>query len=166
MPTPFKAMLFFLSEIAKENHNQDLSCPACGERVCIMKHGFYLRYLFCGSEMIPIQRYCCGNPFCDRRTFSCLPHPFLPLIRLPLCALKTILDMVQDHKMTIAAVARACRMEWSMIYRALKTGRRLFDWMKKEAAAASWGPSACLDPDQQWQEFTLSVSYAFYPDRC
>jgi len=165
MPTPFKAILFFLSEVAKENHNQEPCCPFCGERICVTKHGFYLRYLFCGSDMIPIQRYCCGNPLCDRRTFSCLPHPFLPLIRLPLCVLKTLLEMVRDLKMTIAAVARACHMQWSRIYRALTTGRRLFGWIKKEAAAASWGPSACFDPDQHWQEFTLSVSYAFYPHR-
>jgi len=115
--------------------------------------------------MIPIQRYRCGNPFCDRKTFSCLPHPFLPLIRLPLCVLKTMLDMVQDLNMTIAAVARAWRMEWSRIYRTLKTAKQLFDWIKKEADAASWGPSACLNPDQHWREFTLSVSYAFYPHR-
>jgi hypothetical protein len=165
MPTPFTSMLFFLSEIAKENHNQAPTCPVCGERICIAKNGFYLRYLFGSFEMLPIQRYCCGNPLCPRKTFSCLPHPFLPLIRLPLCVLKAILDMVQDLKMTIAAVARACRMEWSRIYKALKTGRRLFGWMKKEAAAASWGPSACFDPDKHWQEFTLSVSYAFYPHR-
>ncbi|RKY10841.1 MAG: hypothetical protein DRP52_06790 [Planctomycetota bacterium] len=165
MPTPFKAMLFFLSEIAKENHNQEPSCPTCGERYCIIKHGFYRRYLFYGSEMIPIQRHCCGNPLCDRRTFSCLPHPFLPLIRLPLCALKALLDMVRDFKMSIAAVARALRMHWPTVNRALQTGRKLFAWLGRQAAGASWRPSACLDPDQHWQEFIISISYAFYPDR-
>ncbi len=166
MPTPFKAMLFFLSEIAKENHNQNPFCPVCGERICIIKHGFYYRYLFCGSQMAPIQRYCCGNPLCYRKTFSCLPHPFLPLIRQPLCALKAILNMVQDFKMTIAAVARTLRLAWPTINRALKTGQKLFGWLHRQAPAASWGPSVCLAPDQHWQEFTFSVSYAFYPDRC
>lgn len=166
MTPPFKAMLFFLSQVAKKNFELDPSCPVCGEGACITKHGYYLRYLFYGSEMIPIQRYCCGNPLCHRKTFSCLPHPFLPFIRLPLCALKAMLDMVQDCKMTTATVARACQMGWRRVYRVLHTARRLFDWIKKEAAAASWGPSACLDPDRHWPEFTRSISYAFYPRRC
>jgi len=165
MPTPFETMLFYLSEIAKEKHNQTPFCPTCGESVCIIKHGFYLRYLFCGFEMIAIQRYSCGNPFCHRITFSNLPHPFLPFIRLPLCVLEAMLKMVQDYKMTTAAVARSCKMGWRRVYRVLHTARRLFGWIKIEAAAALWGPSACLDPDRQWLEFTRAISYAFYPLR-
>lgn len=166
MPTPFENMLLHLSEIAKEKQNQTPCCPTCGECVCIIKHGFYMRYLFEDFEMIAIQRYRCDNPLCHRITFSNLPHPFLPFIRLPLCALKAMLKMVQDYKMTIAAVARSCKMRWRRVYRVLHTARQLFNWIKKEAAAALWGPSACLDPNRYWIEFTRAISYAFYPRRC
>lgn len=165
MPTPLKTMLLFLSQIAKENHNPAPFCPVCGERVCIIKHGFYWRYLFDGSAQTSIQRYCCGNPHCHRKTFSCLPHPFLPLIRLPLCVLRAILDMLQNYKMTIAAAGRACRMKWPTVKRVLKTAKKLFGWIHRQAPSASWGPSACLNANKNWQEFILSISYAFYPDR-
>ncbi len=85
MPTPFKSMLFYLSEIAKTNNYREPFCPICGERLCITKHGFYRRYLFYGSEQTGIQRYCCGNPDCPRKTFSCLPHPFFYRLSACLC---------------------------------------------------------------------------------
>jgi len=52
MPTPFKSMLFYLSEIAKTNNYREPFCPICGERLCITKHGFYRRYSF----MVPSRR--------------------------------------------------------------------------------------------------------------
>ena len=163
MTAPFTAMLLILSEVAKQNSASTPFCPVCGERICITKHGFYRRYLFDNSDMIAVQRYCCGNPFCPRKTFSCPPHPFLPFIRLPFCLLQAMLTMIS--KMTVAGVARRCGLQWCRTYRLLKQAGHLFDWIKKETAAATWGPSACLDPPGRWQEFTMSISYRFYPKR-
>lgn len=165
MPTPLEAMLVRLSEVAKEKLDANVLCPSCGERHCFIKHGFYHRYLFTGDETTKIQRYRCLNPSCSRCTFSCLPHPFLPIIRWPLCALMAVLSLLEQPNETIASVGRSCGKSWATIQRAARTAQRLRQWLAQEARAALWGPSLCLGPKQTWPSFTHALSFAFFPGR-
>lgn len=165
MTTPLAAMLEHLSEVAKQKLVSDVVCPTCGDRYCFIKHGHYRRYLFAGSDTVKIQRYRCRNPDCPRGTFSCLPHPFLPVIRLPLCALITILTLVEKENTTIAAVARSCAKSWAVIQRAVDSAQKLRGWLAKPAQAALWGPSPCLCPKRHWGAFTRALSFAFFPER-
>jgi ssDNA-binding Zn-finger/Zn-ribbon topoisomerase 1 len=166
MPDPLWTILVRADEVAKENLTPPVACPACGERDCIIKHGFYQRYTFTGEDLTRIQRFRCLNRRCPRCTFSCLPHPFLPIMRLPLCALWAIVAMVEKDSATIAAVARAWRKTWITAKRALACARRLRRWIAAEAPAAAWAPSPCLNPARQWGTFVRSLSFAFYPARC
>lgn len=159
MSHPLSSMLEHVDEIAKQNPPQQVVCPTCGERHCHIKHGFYKRYLFTGNDCIKIQRYRCLNSSCPRCTFSCLPHPFLPIIRLPLCVLFAIVDMVENAQATIAGVARACGRTWATVRRALDTGGRLRRWMRSEGAVP------CLNPARDWSAFTRAFSFAFFPGR-
>jgi hypothetical protein len=165
MSDPLLNMLVCVDEIAKQNLIPEIVCPTCGERHCFIKHGFYLRYQFAGDGMVKIQRYRCLNIDCPRCTFSCLPHPFLPIIRLPLCALLAILAMVENNSATIAAASRAWHRSWASIKRALHIARRLRRFMQAQAHAASWAPSPCLDPARHWGAFSRAFSFAFYPQR-
>lgn len=159
MSHPLTSMLERVDEIAKKNFTPQVVCPTCGERHCHIKHGFYRRYLFASSDCVKIQRYRCLNSACPRCTFSCLPHPFLPIVRLPLCVLFAITELVENAQATIAAVARACGRSGSTIRRAADTGARLRRWMQSESA------SPCLNPGRRWSAFTRAFSFAFFPDR-
>ena len=67
------------------NMNADgVKCVYCGDD-SVWKHGYYFRKWFydlgCSPEPVLVPRYLCKNPRC-RRTFSCLPYPLLPYIRI------------------------------------------------------------------------------------
>jgi transposase-like protein len=69
MSSPLYATLLAANQIAKENVLSECVCPSCGERHLLIKWGFYGRYLFCGGEMIRVQRFKClfsGSSPCDK----------------------------------------------------------------------------------------------------
>ncbi len=165
MPNPLTTILAVASAVAKNKVESLIVCPCCGERFCLIKHGFYERYVFSGADTVKIQRHRCLNDRCTRQTFSCLPHPFLPVIRLPLCFLLELLDQVLDQGRSIGQVARDCGMHWAVIRRALQRAVQLKVWMNKEAVVARWGPSPCFGPQRSWTLFAQSVSFAFFPEQ-
>ncbi len=63
MPTLWNSLLYFLSEITRENCTTLICCPLCGNSDSYVKCGFYSRYLF-DNELIKIQRYRCDNALC------------------------------------------------------------------------------------------------------
>lgn len=155
-------MLSSLSDVAKEKQAPEVVCPVCGERHRLIKHGFYRRYLFSGDETIRIQRYRCYNGRCPRRTFSILPHPLLPVWRVPLCFLLTLLALHEGSGHAINALARATATTWSTLRRRIAAARRLRSWLAAESRAGTWGASPCLAPHRFWSGFTQGLSHAFF----
>jgi hypothetical protein len=165
MSAPLKEILVFLSSIAKKGQVAEILCPKCGERHRITKYGFYFRYLFTGGEMVPIQRYCCGNRECPRRTFSILPHPFLPILRISLCFLMTLLEVREREGLTVNRLATVIGSTWSTVRRMLRTAVSVRRWFSREQEVALWRPSPCLHPQIHWTAFTQAFSWAFFPNR-
>jgi hypothetical protein len=165
MSAPLREILVFLSSIAKEKQIVEILCPKCGERHRVTKYGFYFRYLFTGGEMTAIQRYCCGNRECPRRTFSILPHPFLPILRVSLCFLITLLDVREKEGRTVTRLAAITGSTWSTIRRMLCTAVAVRQWLSREQEVALWRPSPCLNPQLHWTVYTQAFSWAFFPNR-
>ena len=154
---PWSSLITVLSEITRENSDLIICCTCCGNRHTYVKWGFYKRYLFNG-ELINIQRYRCDNDLCPCKTFSVLPHAFLPCIRASVCMLMHILKLhKQGH--TIAAIARYTGSSWQKIQRWITKGSELKNWVKQEYAVSC----PCLAPARQWPSFTRDLSWAFYP---
>jgi hypothetical protein len=165
MSTPLREILVFLSSIAKEEQTAEILCPKCGERHRVTKYGFYSRYLFSGGELTAIQRHCCGNRECPRRTFSILPHPFLPILRVSLCFLMMLLEVREREGQTVSHLAAVIGSTWSTVRRMLRRAAVVRQWFSREQEVALWGPSPCFDPRLHWTAFTQAFSWAFFPDR-
>lgn len=112
---PWSSLIAVLSEITRKNSDLIVCCTHCGNRHNFVKWGFYSRYLF-NDELINIQRYRCDNDLCPCKTFSILPHAFLPYIRASVCMLMYILKMFKRGR-TIAAIARYTGSTWQKIQR-------------------------------------------------
>lgn len=130
MPTPWNSLLYFLSEITRENYNALICCPHCGNRNLYVKYGFYSRYLF-DNNLIKIQRYRCDNDLCPHKTFSILPHAFLRINRASLCMLMHVLELYEQGN-KIASIARDTGSNWSRTQRWIKKAREIKDWLSKE----------------------------------
>jgi hypothetical protein len=164
MPTPLKAILRFTSQVAKQNIAPEFVCPACGERHRLIKWGSYTRYLFDGDDTIEIQRVRCLNQQCPRSTFNVLPHPFLPILRMPLCFLTALLDMHQEGS-TISELAARSGKSWAVIRRCLSMARRILRFLHETVQTFLGMSSPCLCPATCWPRFTQMFSWAFFP-RC
>jgi transposase-like protein len=161
MIAPLQAILWSASCIAKQNLISDVVCPQCGERRLVIKWGCYHRYLFDGDETAAIQRFRCLNRHCSRFTFSVLPHPFLPVMRMPLCFLLALLSLHQKG-CSIARLARAAGKRWAVVRRCLTVGCRVKAFLNDEFADIG---SPCLQPTIVWTAFVQRFSWAFFPNR-
>jgi hypothetical protein len=164
MPSPLQAILLSAIWIAKQNLISRIVCPQCGERRCLIKWGFYRRYLFAGDDTVMIQRIGCLNRRCPRRTFSVLPHPLLPVLRVPLCFLLTLLTMHQ-RGCTIAQLVRKSGKSWPVVRRCLAAAGRVQTFLQKEAATILGTASPCLQAAACWTAFTRALSWALFPKR-
>lgn len=161
MTTPLPAILWSASCVAKQNLISDVVCPQCGERRLVIKWGHYHRYLFDGDKACAIQRFRCLNRHCSRFTFSVLPHPFLPVLRVPLCFLLALLSLHQKGH-SIACLARAAGKRWAVIRRCLTVACRVKAFLNNEFADIG---SPCLQPAMVWTAFVQRFSWAFFPNR-
>lgn len=161
MTTPLQAILCSASFVAKQNLIADVICPQCGERHLIIKWGCYYRYLFDSDETAAIPRFRCLNRQCSRCTFSVLPHPFLPVLRVPLCFLLALL-VLRQKGCSIARMAREAGKRWTVIRRCLLIARRVRALLNNELADIG---SPCLKPTLAWTAFTQRFSWAFFPKR-
>ncbi len=150
-------------QASDESFSPEIVCPSCGNRHMISSLGSYERRQVPGSGLTKIMRYRCLDPVCPRKTFSALPHPFLPVLRHKLCTLRKIAELSQKHSK--AAIAKASGLTWGVVRRAISRGRQICEWMKNEAPAAAWGQSPCLSPSNLWVSFTRSLSVFLFPDR-
>jgi transposase-like protein len=154
---PWSSLITVLSEITRENSDLIICCTHCGNRHNFVKWGFYSRYLF-NDELINIQRYRCDNDLCPCKTFSILPHAFLPCIRASVCMLMYILKMFKQGR-TIAAIARHTGSTWQKIQRWLTKAMAVKKWFEQEYT----GTSPCLSQNRNWSSFTRDFSWAFCP---
>ena len=158
MPSPLHDILLAADQIAKKNLISETICPGCGEKHRLIKWGTYTRYLFQGEDTVRIQRFRCLNSRCYRFTFSILPHPFLPILRLPLCFFLTMLALYQDG-CSVADLARQSGKGWPVIKRALAFAGRIQTFLQDELFAP------CLQPAVAWTRFTQAFSWALFPQR-
>jgi len=161
MSNPLQAILLYTSCVAKQNLISEIVCPECGERHRLTKWGFYIRYLFHGDDSTHIQRFRCLNRQCPRFTFSILPHPLLPVVRVPLCFMLMLLSMNQKG-CSVAHLARKSGKSWPVIRRALKMAKRFQSFLQNEVLGV---PSPCLQPAASWTVFTHAFSWALFPGR-
>jgi hypothetical protein len=162
-PLSWMAMLPVLVLKAKQNFKPDLCCPLCHEHRRIVRYGRYWRYFYESHERMAVQRYACRNPACPRRTFSVLPHAYLPMLRIPLCLQ---LELYRRHVVdcqSINRLARALHHGWNTIRRAVDLARRLLDWCRREITAEAMDPWPCRPV--RWPAFCRAFSYAFMPAR-
>jgi len=159
MHRPWSSLITFLSEITRENYNSIIRCTHCGNRHTYVKWGFYCRYLF-NDELINIQRYRCDNDLCPQKTFSILPHAFLPIIRISLCMLIYVLKMYEQGD-TIAGIAQHTGSNWPRMQRWIAKALSIREWFECEYSRAS----PCLSQAVRWSSFIRDFSWAFYPDR-
>ena len=156
---PWSSLITVLSKITRENSSAVIQCPHCGNRHCYTKWGHYSRYLF-NDELVNIQRYRCYNDRCLRKTFSILPHAFLPIIRASVCMLMYVLTMYEKG-CCIAQISRETGSTWPRIQRWICKAFWIRGWLKKEYGQVS--PCCCHAAN--WFSFTRNFSWAFYPAR-
>ncbi len=159
MPGTWNLLITALSDITRKNSHVLICCPHCGNRHTYVKWGFYRRYLF-NDKLVNIQRYRCDNDLCSQKTFSILPHAFLPVIRASLCMLMYILRMYEQGG-NIADIARHTSNTWARIKRWIGKAISIREWLRKECNHAS----PCWFKIDQWPYFVRDFSWAFYPDR-
>jgi len=156
MPQSLAAILTHFQIVA----NNNVRCPVCQEQERICKNGHYPRYRFIGNSREMIPRYLCKNPRCPRVSFSILPHPFLPWLRVSLCLLAALGELWTTGHHTIAALARQVNVSWQTMRRWLARALWLRQWRAREndLALAGWRP--CADPRRGWTPFTQALSHA------
>ena len=159
MPELWSSFLTVLSDMTRENCDSFICCPHCGNRHAYVKWGFYRRYLF-NDELMPIQRYRCDNDLCPQKTFSVLPHAFLPILRASLCMLMYILKKYEQGK-SIAGIARSTDSNWPRMQRWIAKAVSVRNWLKHEYGSTS----PCRLKINQWTLFARDFSWAFYPNR-
>ncbi len=155
----WNSLITILSEITRKNCESFVCCTHCGNRHTYIKWGFYRRYLF-NDEEINIQRYRCDNDLCPQKTFSILPHAFLPIVRVSLCMLMYILKMYEQGN-TIADITRQTGSTWPRIQRWIAKAVSIRPWLRQVYGNVS----PCLSSDRRWSSFTRDFSWAFYPER-
>ena len=157
MHHPWSSLITVLSKMTRESCDLFVCCTHCGNRHTYVKSGFYRRYLF-NDELVKIQRYRCDNDLCPRKTFSILPHAFLPVIRASLCMLFYILKRYEKGD-TIAGIARHTGSNWPRMQRWIIKALSIRDWIQKECDNIF----PCLSKNRGWASFTRDFSWAFYP---
>jgi len=159
MPPTWNSLISFLSEITRKNRSSIVQCTHCGNRRAYIKWGCYRRYLF-DDELINIQRYRCDNDLCHRKTFSILPHAFLPIERASVCMLMYVLTLYEQGD-SIPQIAKKTANTWPRIKRWIAKALSLRDWLQTEYGQTC--PGFCQTAD--WFSFTRDFTWAFYPAR-
>ena len=162
-PLSWMTILLTCLSNAKQNIEPHIRCPHCNERIRIARHGCYWRFRFESDDKMAVARFRCRNPDCPRCTFSRLPHPYLPLIRIPVCVL---MDLYQRHVVdgkSVSDCARYVGCRWNTARRALDLAKRLLVWIGQEVIAGTLSCQPCQP--SEWPLLTRAYSYAFLPGR-
>ena len=159
MPLTLADILAHFVRVANEN----VCCSTCRERERICKNGHYRRFRFTGNVLEKVPRYLCKNPACPRVSFSILPRPFLPRLRVSLCFLATLWDLWRSGGHTLAALARQAGLPWMTLRRRLHQAEWVCPWIGREENEALAGVHPCADPGGSWTPFTQALSHACRP---
>ena len=161
--SPFSWLnILLLSSKNNPNLQTDFRCPLCNERYRIVRHGHYWRNgVGSTQDRIAVQRYCCGNPDCPRKTFSILPAALLPYCRIPLCMLLKIYARHHAKGLSVNQCARLLSIGWNAARRGLTLARRILDMVRRELTAGALPPTP--SGHGAWQTFIRTFSYAFFP---
>ncbi len=166
--SPFSWLILLLSS-SKNNQNfsANCRCPRCAERYRIIRHGHYWRNDFDSTQgRLAVQRYCCHNPNCPRKTFSVLPPALLPYYRIPLPILLQIYTRHHAQGLSVSQCARRSNTGWNTAKRGLGLMRRILNMIRGELTACALPPTPS-EPGV-WQAFirafSYAFSYAFFPD--
>jgi hypothetical protein len=157
-------MYTILQKKQSYKEEQQVRCPHCATSLTIC-YGNYKRAHPEKPIQVDIQRYLCKFPDCQWKTFSVLPHPFLPIIRhfyhtLLLCHL-----LCNIKKMTQVAVSRQLGLSRGIIKRLSAFSHRFSPWFHREKKIADWGPAPDTNPTRFWPEFCRDFSQSFYQKR-
>lgn len=149
-----------------QNNKQEhpIRCPHCATTL-ICRYGTYLRAHPEQPRLVAVQRYLCKSPYCQCRTFSILPYPFLPIIRH---FYQTLLDchyLYNVKKTSQAFTARQLGKERGIIKRLGSFCCRFIPWLTREKVFSEWGPDPIANDRGFWSDFVRDVSQAFYPKR-
>jgi len=163
--SPFSWLSIVVSCIENANRKvqESVRCPGCNDHLRVGVHGCCRRYRYASQERMTVPRYICKNPNCPCQTFSELPHPYLPMARIPLCVLMDLYRFHVVENNTIARCARRFGHGWNTVKRAVALARRLVVFVGRELAAGQMPLWPCLPGG--WPEFTRAFSYAFLPAR-
>lgn len=158
-----------MSTLFEINHygklDYPLRCPHCASSIFI-RHGTYLRsHPEDESRQVTIQRYLCKCPNCPWKTFSVLPHPFLPIVRHFFQALLFFHYLSNVQKKSQAAIARQLNVTRGVVKRLGIFCCRFIPWLNHEKEFADWGPGLEAKPAELWPNFTRDFSQTFYPKK-
>jgi len=164
MHESFSFIEAFYADASKIDPMACAACPVCNSRKGHICWGYYWRYRPGTDQQEKIQRLWCKDDDCRRKTFSVLPHPFLPIVRFTLCTLLSVLILFEEGE-SISRLSRKTGVARSTVRRTIDFARRLRTWMDREAQTAPWALSPRPCPNRLWRSFTRSFSWAFYPAR-
>lgn len=147
----------------KQSHKgeQLVRCPHCAASL-IIRYGTYQRAHPEQPIQVDIQRYLCKFPDCEWKTFSVLPHSFLPVIRHFYHTLLMCHVLHNIKKMTQAAIGRQLGLSRGIIKRLSAFSQRFFPWFDREKKIADWGPDPNMNPTRFWPDFCRDFSQSFY----
>lgn len=154
-----------LFEIGQSSKQElPLRCPHCAT-LLIIRHGTYPRAHPEISGQVAVQRYLCKAPDCPAKTFSDLPHPFLPILRHFPETLLRCHTLYHSGDVSQAAIARLLGVTREIIKRLSIFCRSFFPWLNKEKSFADWGPDPEANAAALWPDFIRDFSQKFYPNR-
>lgn len=159
MPLTLANILHHLALVTNEN----VCCPHCRERRRILKNGTYQRNPLAGNEPVDIPRYRCRNAACPRASFSILPHPFLPRLRVSLCFLTYLWALWQTGRHTIGELVRWTGQSRIYFRRRLRQAAWLVAWLERERELALADLCPCANPGRDWTPLCQALSHAWRP---
>ena len=131
----------FLKKTTK-TFRQTVAAARCAERYRIIRHGHYWRNDFDSTQgRLAVQRYCCHNPNCPRKTFSVLPPALLPYYRIPLSILLQIYTRHHAQGLSVSQCARRLNTGWNTAKRGLGLMRRILNMINGELTAGALPPT-------------------------
>ena len=139
-----------------------ICCPHCATN-CIIRYGSYQRAHPDLPDLQRIPRYRCKSPACPWKTFSVLPHPFLPIVRHFSETIRRCITAIREHSQ--AECTRILGLSRGVVKRLVVLGTKFLPWFDHEKKIADWGPNPDAIPLLSWTDYTRDFSQSFYPKR-
>ena len=156
-------MMISLLEIDNSRKQEpSILCPHCATN-CITRYGSYPRFHPKLSILQRIPRFRCKSPTCPWKTFSVLPHPFLPIVRHFSETIRHCMSSIREQSQ--ATCTRIFGLSRGVVKRLVILGAKFLPWFDHEKKIAGWGPDPDAIPLLSWPDFIRDFSQSFYPKR-